>query len=196
MTAVDFIKEKLNGLGLLDKGQVMTNIFEQAKEIEKKQITDSYLIGLLHPIEMPASEQAEEYYNETYGSKGSSVLKEGSGAVGDKGGAVNKGSDNSPKVQNKDSFGGVSSQTEISDIDKKIKSIYDEYSLVEVSSSWISKTFYNGIEKGYKKCLENISQTEISDEEIENEADHYKEANGSYSFKMAIKWYREQLKSK
>lgn len=46
-----------------------------------------------------------------------------------------------------------------------------------------------------EKIARTSSQT-ISDEEIENESDHYKEANGSYSFKMAIKWYREQIKTK
>ena len=91
----------------------------------------------------------------------------------------------------------ASSQTEISDIDKKIKNIYDEYSLVEVDSSLISKTFYNGIEKGYKKCLEDMSQTEISDEEIEKFFNEELKSDEARMFaKGGAKWYREQLKKK
>jgi hypothetical protein len=39
---------------------------EQAKAMEKEQITQAHLFGLLHPIEMEATKQAEQYYNETY----------------------------------------------------------------------------------------------------------------------------------
>ena len=39
---------------------------EQAIEMEKEQITQAYLFGLLHPIEIEATKQAEQYYNETY----------------------------------------------------------------------------------------------------------------------------------
>jgi hypothetical protein len=39
---------------------------EQAKEMEKEQITQAHLFGLLRPIEMEATKQAEQYYNETY----------------------------------------------------------------------------------------------------------------------------------
>lgn len=40
--------------------------FEQAKAMEKEQITQAHLFGLLHPIEIEATKQAEKYYNETY----------------------------------------------------------------------------------------------------------------------------------
>ena len=39
-------------------------------------------------------------------------------------------------------------------------------------------------------------EVEISDEEIENEADRYEKVDGINSFKEAIKWYREQLNNK
>ena len=42
------------------------SVFEQAKEIEKEQITQAHLFGLFRPIEMEATKQAEQYYNETY----------------------------------------------------------------------------------------------------------------------------------
>jgi hypothetical protein len=42
------------------------NVLEQAKSMEKEQITQAHLFGLLRPIQMEATNQAEEYYNETY----------------------------------------------------------------------------------------------------------------------------------
>ena len=84
---------------------------------------------------------------------------------------------NSPKVENKDSFG-------------KIRFTEKEWAEL------------NNVSKGSDVTS---SQTEISDEEIENEAENawsdyeYEEGN-LYSttfkggWKLAIKWYREQLK--
>jgi hypothetical protein len=45
----------------------LDEIFEIAKEIEKEQIKDAHLLGLIRPMEMEATKQAEQYYNETYG---------------------------------------------------------------------------------------------------------------------------------
>jgi hypothetical protein len=42
------------------------NVLEQAKAIEREQITQAHLFGLLRPIEIEATKQAEQYYNETY----------------------------------------------------------------------------------------------------------------------------------
>jgi hypothetical protein len=39
---------------------------EQAKAMEKEQIVNAHLFGLLRPLEMEATKQAEQYYNETY----------------------------------------------------------------------------------------------------------------------------------
>ena len=41
-------------------------VFEQAKAMEKEQITQAHLLGLLSPIEIEATKQAEQYYDETY----------------------------------------------------------------------------------------------------------------------------------
>jgi len=38
----------------------------QAKELEKQQIIDAHLTGLIYPLEMEATKQAEQYYNETF----------------------------------------------------------------------------------------------------------------------------------
>jgi hypothetical protein len=34
---------------------------------EKQQIVDAHLTGLIYPLEIEATKQAEQYYNETYG---------------------------------------------------------------------------------------------------------------------------------
>jgi uncharacterized coiled-coil protein SlyX len=39
---------------------------QQAKAMEKEQITQAHLFGLLRPIEIEATKQSEQYYNETY----------------------------------------------------------------------------------------------------------------------------------
>ena len=46
-----------------------TKIYEQAKAMEKEQIKDAHLIGLITSMEMEATKQAEQYYQETYKSE-------------------------------------------------------------------------------------------------------------------------------
>jgi hypothetical protein len=41
----------------------------QLLEEEKQQIMDAHLTGLIHPLEMEATKQAEQYYNETFNTK-------------------------------------------------------------------------------------------------------------------------------
>jgi len=45
----------------------ITLIENKAKQVEKEQITDAHLIGLITSMEMEATKQAEQYYNENYG---------------------------------------------------------------------------------------------------------------------------------
>ena len=45
------------------------DLLQQALEMEKQQIINSHLTGLIHPLEMEATKQAEQYYNETYGNE-------------------------------------------------------------------------------------------------------------------------------
>jgi len=40
--------------------------FEQAKEMEKEQIVNAHLTGLIYPLETEASKQANQYYTETF----------------------------------------------------------------------------------------------------------------------------------
>ena len=44
-------------------------IIEQAKQMEREQIVNAHLTGLIRPLEIEATKQAEQYYNETYGSR-------------------------------------------------------------------------------------------------------------------------------
>ena len=68
-TAVDWLIDMLvteNEITL--KGENY-KLFEIAKEMEKEQIKDAHLIGLIRPLETEATKQAEEYYNETFKSE-------------------------------------------------------------------------------------------------------------------------------
>lgn len=63
-TAVDWLRQKLFddfGFAFSD------NILHEAKEMEKEQIMDAHLTGLIYPLEIEATKQAEQYYNETFG---------------------------------------------------------------------------------------------------------------------------------
>ncbi len=48
------------------KQQHYQKLFQQAKAMEKEQIVDAHLTGLIHPLEIEATKQAEQYYTETY----------------------------------------------------------------------------------------------------------------------------------
>jgi hypothetical protein len=63
-TAVDLLEQQLK-----ERYSLMNSepLFEHAKQMEKEQITDSYIEG--HSI-YGESTTAEQYYNETYGGDG------------------------------------------------------------------------------------------------------------------------------
>ena len=65
-TAVEWLIGEIE-LGLSYKG--MKSAFHKAKELEKQQIMDAHLTGLIHPLEIEATKQAEQYYNETFKSE-------------------------------------------------------------------------------------------------------------------------------
>jgi len=69
MTAIEWLWLNLN-FEPYDEEEFKSNnrIWEQAKSMEKEQIKDAYLIGLISSMEMEATKQAEQYYNETYGT--------------------------------------------------------------------------------------------------------------------------------
>ena len=67
MTAVEWFLRHVN-IGGVKQGHGLSidEVKEQAKEMEKQQIIDAHLLGLIYPLEMEASKQAEQYYSETY----------------------------------------------------------------------------------------------------------------------------------
>lgn len=65
-TAVEFLIEEIETLITIKTFQKWMAIKEQAKEIDKQNIKDAYLTGLICPIVMDATKQAEEYYLETF----------------------------------------------------------------------------------------------------------------------------------
>jgi hypothetical protein len=70
-TAVEWLIEQLENVDYnpLEKGGYDTakkRIIEQAKAMEKEQIQTAYLNGVMHPLEMEATKQAEQHYNENY----------------------------------------------------------------------------------------------------------------------------------
>ena len=67
-TAVEWLVEQLKERGYA--GEFPPHLlFEQAKAMEKEQIKDAHLIGLITSMEMEATKQAEQYYQETYKSE-------------------------------------------------------------------------------------------------------------------------------
>ena len=69
-TAVEWLKKELETYGSSFKlelsWELLDELINQAKELEKKHIIDAHLTGLIHPLEMEATKQAEQYYNETF----------------------------------------------------------------------------------------------------------------------------------
>ena len=72
-TALDWL---INEISYEDDGEIYCKFIERtdlsvyfalAKEMEKEQIKDAHLIGLITSMEMEATKQAEQYYQETYG---------------------------------------------------------------------------------------------------------------------------------
>jgi len=64
-TAVEWLQGNLPSLFQDDSGHYQ-KLFQQAKAMEKEQIVDAHLTGLIHPLEIEATKQAEQYYTETY----------------------------------------------------------------------------------------------------------------------------------
>jgi len=66
MTAVEYLEEKWNNYPLkIDKSNFILFI-NQAKEIEKKQISKAYVYGAAYGIDIEKGIGPIMYYNETY----------------------------------------------------------------------------------------------------------------------------------
>ena len=68
MTAVEIFFEDLVHLGYIEYPDecLVQNRLKLALELEKQQIVDAHFTGLINPLEMEASVQAEQYYSENY----------------------------------------------------------------------------------------------------------------------------------
>lgn len=62
MTAIDYLIEQLP---FRIKNEFFSEL-KKAKEIEKKEIINAYLTGLICPIFSDATKQADEYYLKTF----------------------------------------------------------------------------------------------------------------------------------
>jgi hypothetical protein len=72
-TAVEWLWDKL--LEETETGELryhlkhdVVKVFEEAIQMEREQIENAYIVGIIHPLEMEASKQAKQYYNDTYGT--------------------------------------------------------------------------------------------------------------------------------
>ena len=75
MTAVDYLTKSLDLINWIeDDGQPHTQLkmLDEAQKLEKQQIIDAFEMGRFNIDDMG---NGEEYYNETYGSKGSETKK-------------------------------------------------------------------------------------------------------------------------
>jgi hypothetical protein len=69
VTAVDWLVEELNqkiDFIPMDKWDMIRNIVQQAKEMEKEQMEQAYWDGC---INWDSEKEAEQYYKETYSTK-------------------------------------------------------------------------------------------------------------------------------
>lgn len=66
-TAVEWLIEKLDTNLDINHSWRTRQYIEQAKQMEKEQICNAYLSGIIDPLTMEASKQSGEYYNLKYG---------------------------------------------------------------------------------------------------------------------------------
>ena len=172
------------------KGRLIALAFAKKRcleviEMEKQQIIDAFGIGCHHESKRLVGYQdiAEQYYNETYGSKGSDVTS-----------SQTEISDSTIT----DQIDGIIFELPFDDKIKLWKLIEK---LVEENRTEISDKTWLSIDG--RKLMAN-KPTEISDEDIEKGAKEWYEKEGHYkpsaialkTWVYAIRWYREQLKQR
>ena len=174
MTAVEWLINQLHKKQYGDYPELSYNkMFDQAKEMEKQQIIDA--------VEDCNYGNGNDYYNETYGSKGSDEHIVDTNEM-------------------------VSSQTEIAMIIPEaisILKIHQKWRLgadiVMIEPKELTKALDVLINYHTDIMNETLSsQTEISDEEIMEAIDELltdgQSPSWEYGFEQGAKWYREQLK--
>ena len=221
MTAVEWLAEQLEEKGKVSehtKSRILEfkidvsdylDLKRQAKEMEKQQIIDAYKIGECE-VGLMIVNKPEQYYNETYGSKGSyETLKENH--IVDTNEMVKKGT--LKKRMDKDSWFVVFQSNAYNEIDmayELLKSQEIDIDMYDVYKDGDEVTF-EVVNKKWAKITPFLypfkttsSQTEISDEEIfyqKQVMNPYPSTKHLYTawekgFMECAKWYREQLKIK
>jgi hypothetical protein len=75
MTSIEWLLNKLNLFNQIENDYINKLIFEQAKEMHKQEIIDAYTQGdydVYNGKSYITADTAEQYYQETFVSKGSS----------------------------------------------------------------------------------------------------------------------------
>ena len=184
MTAVEYLVSKIASK-IDDKyysnQQDITEFIEQAKEMERKQIIYAFGVGCHHESKRLVGYQdiAEQYYNETYGSKGSDEAKNDSAKCG--------------IIDNVDYW---EKTLEYWKAEKEISNIGSNYYGLCCARIAIIEDFFKSIQL----INTTSSQTEISDEEMWEKANEMGKKTNScivtQYFYYGAKWYREQLKQR
>jgi DNA-directed RNA polymerase subunit M/transcription elongation factor TFIIS len=164
-------------------------LLEQAKQMEKEQSKKDYKSGVIdgfnsRTLHMGAKTNAEQYYNDTYGSKGSDECYFEQ--------TTNTSSATICKHCGREKF----MHTELQQINQDNPVTRGSTALVPTSSQTeISDegAYYSGYAKGYNVASSELFK-ELSDEEIQKYAQQ--NAFNYYEFIQGAKWYREQLKQR
>lgn len=64
-TALEWFAQRIQS----DKIFSFDVVLKQAIQMERDQIETAYIVGIIHPLEMEASKQAKQYFNDTYGTE-------------------------------------------------------------------------------------------------------------------------------
>jgi hypothetical protein len=65
-TSIEWLYQEIIKKSVNDPSHNVLSILEQAKEMHKQEIIDAHLLGLIRSLDMEATKQANEYYQETF----------------------------------------------------------------------------------------------------------------------------------
>ena len=130
MTSIEWLKEKLfNDFGLA----FSDNIFEQANEMHKQEIMNTYIIADSESTQEDSEHYALKFYERTYVSKGSDEAEVPQQEI----------SDNSPKEENKTSYGEISDEEIEEEISKRYMHPTQDYAFRD-ACKWYTEQLKQG----------------------------------------------------
>ena len=154
-----------------------TEAFEQAKLLHKQEIIDAYDLGSLSDMQYPnpktVIKNGEQYYQETFVSKGSDDTKE------------------------------ESKQETLEEVAERLYGLADKYSKNRIGfiegAKW-QEEHSKSLSDRWKEYQDWLNEPpEISDEKIALQAykyEQYEFYGAGTAFEQGAKWYREQLKQR